>query len=449
MTNPTSGPSGWPLIGHLPAMANDPLGFLESLQSRYGDVVRFSYGDTKAVLISHPDAVAQVFLETGKQFHKGYQAKLADRLVLGNGLVNSEGSFWRQQRKLAQPAFHAKRIGNYADTMVSFTLDALNGWQDGEERKIHEDMMLLTQRIVVQTLFGQDTKSGASALIPALDVLLGDETFGLDTILPDFVPTPGRARLRWAVREINTFLSEVIRERRETPGEHNDLLSMLLEARDEQGQGMSEAQLLDEMRTLYLAGHETTSNTMTFVWLLLSQHHDVRDRIEQEVQVVLGGRLPALADLRSLTYLDAVVKEAMRLYPPVWAVARVASEDVVLGDHAIPKGTQVILSEWIVHRDARWFPEPLSFRPDRWLDEADHPRYAYFPFGGGPRICIGNTFAQMEAILLLTTIAQQFRLNMVTGDDVKLQPATTLRIKGGLKVVVNRRDCDFRANHRG
>jgi cytochrome P450 len=428
-----------PIIGNLPDFAKNPLGFLEKLRREHGDVVGFSI-TSPFVLVSHPDDIEHVLLETGKTFHKGYQRGFALPRVLGNGLVTSEGDFWRKQRKLAQPAFHAKQISSYADIMVEATLDMLRTWQPNQSLDVHHEMMLLTQRIVLKTLFNVDVGLEVNETSKALDTVLIEmerDFTGVEAFLPGFIPTPSRQRLVKALETLNNLLHGIIVQRRQNPGEHHDLLGMLMDARDDDDNGMSDQQLRDELMTLYLAGHETTSNTLSWTWVLLSQHVNVRTKLDAELEKVLGGRNPTLEDLRSLVYTNAVIKEAMRYYPPVWSLSRVASVDTEIGGYAIPKGTEIFLSQWVTHRDERWFENPLEFKPERWLEgpeplEKRIPKYAYFPFGGGPRICIGNSFSMMESVLLLAEIAQAYRIHVLEPEAIKFDTGATLRPKNGL-----------------
>lgn len=434
MTPRPPGPSAPPLVGHLPAFARDPLGFLEGLQREHGDVARFRL-TRPAVLVSHPDDIERVLLETGKTFHKGYQQGFSMPRVLGNGLVTSEGDFWRRQRKLAQPAFHTGRIGGYADDMVAATRDLLGTWRDGRETDLHRELMLLTQRIVLKTLFDFDNGDDAHDASDALDTVLREmerELGGAEGWLPPFVPTPSRTRLVRALDRLDALVYRIVRDRRERPREHRDLLAMLMDARDDDGRGMTDRQLRDEVMTLYIAGHETTSNTLAWTFLLLSRHPEVREALEREQHDVLGDRPATLADLRALRFTDAVVKESMRLYPAIWSISRVASVDTVLGGYRVERGTEVWLAAWVTQRDERWFHDPLAFRPSRWLEGEKPPKYAYFPFGGGPRVCIGNSFAQMEAVLLLAEISRRFRVHVPPAHHVNIEPGAALRPRGGL-----------------
>jgi cytochrome P450 len=431
-----------PFIGDMTELGRDPLRFLERLHA-HGDVVRFDFMGKSTVSIANPDDVATVLLETGKRFIKGYQKGFALPLVLGNGLVTSEGDFWRRQRKLVQPAFHTQRIGAYATTMTDYTLELLQTWRTNETRDIHEDMMSLTQRIIAKTMFDADTKTESSSLGHALRsmVVNMNADFGLLGMFPNWVITPSRGRLKTAVAEIDAFLNRIIKARLKNAEPRGDLLEMLLEARDDDGHGMTPKQLRDELFTLYSAGHETTSNALAWTWLFLSEHSDAREQLERELDEVLQGRTATLEDIRRLTYTEAIIKESMRLHPPVWSISRNAAEDVELGGYLVPKNTDVWINAWILHRDARWFPEPLEFRPERWLEphsvDKNLHKYAYIPFGGGPRICIGNSFAMLEAVLILATIAQQYRIHVT--QPVEREASITLTPKHGVQARLQRR----------
>ena len=439
-----AGPRSLPLIGNLPRFARDPLGFFCRLSREYGDVARFSLGGGhKAVLVTHPDHIGQVLMETGKTFSKSYQKDFSTAVVFGNGLATSEGSFWRRQRKLAAPAFHSRRLNLYAETMVRFTQDAVEEWQEGRTIDLHEEMMFLTQRIAAKTLFGADVAGVSRGVGEALDDILREMTAemnGLGAFLPHGVPTPGRSRLKNAVSQIDRVVQGIVDERRadlegSPEGEsRDDLLAMLMEARDDEGMGMTDKQLRDEIVTLYIAGHETTANALSWAWMLLAQDPATMAELKVELKRVLDGRLPTVEDVPALAYTNAAVKETLRLYPPAWTFFRVAGEGVRIGGYDIPKGTQVWISQWVTHRDGRFFENPNSFAPQRWLDglEKRLPRYAYLPFGGGPRVCIGNRFAQMEAVLILATIAQRYRPQVLDGGP-EPEPSMTLRPKGEMK----------------
>ena len=322
------------------------------------------------------------------------------RWFLGEGLLTNEGSGWLRQRRLCQPAFHRERMASYGHTMSAFTEEMLATWKDGEVRDIHQEMMQLTMRIVAKVLFGVEVKEDTERVAAALNALMR-HTSGGRMILPPVVrhvPIPAMIRVKRAVRELDEIVNRIIRERRASGQDTGDLLSMLMAARDEDGSGMTDRQLRDEILTFLLAGHETTAVSLSWTWYLLSQHPEVEEKLRQELSHVLGGRTPQLEDLPRLPYTDKVVKESMRLYPPAWSLARTVKE-LELAGYRIPVGSNVVMSPWIMHRDPRFFEQPEQFNPDRWTAEATQrlPRFAYFPFGGGPRLCIGASFAMMEA----------------------------------------------------
>ncbi len=430
---------GYPVIGNLPSFARDPIRFIRSLQQEHGDVAAFSLMGADSVLISDPHDIERVLLETGKRYSNGKQdVQIALRTVLGNGLVRSEGDLWKRQRKLMAPAFHHQNIKQYTDLIVDCTEDLTAVWQDGATRDVHQDMMELTQRIIMKALFAVDVQDNAEEASRAFDAMMqaiGAEMKGPELLLPAFIPTPSRKRLFDGVATINGLLTDLIAQRRASgESEGHDLLSVLMDARDEDGQPMSEEQLLDEIRTLYLAGHETTATTLSWTWVLLSQNLEAYARLEAEVDAALGGRLPTADDIPALPYANAVIKEALRVYPVAWITRRVALEDVEIGGYHIAAGTSVFLSPWLLHHDARWYDEPETFMPERWLkDKAElPPREAYIPFGGGPRVCIGNGLAMMESVLILAALVQRFHVNVRPNPPVEMELAGTLRPKSGV-----------------
>ncbi len=439
-----AGISGLPLIGNLLDLARDPLDFITRLQREHGDYVQFSLGKgRRTLLVSDPQAIKQVLLETGKRYGKG-MSTYAMRKILGNGLVMSEGDLWKRQRKLVAPAFQHHALGQYADLMVALTQDHIAAWEPGSERDIYEEMMLLTQRIIMMALFHVDVAHDAKEAAEAFDAMmrgLSAEMSGLDALLPSFVPTLSRMQMSSAVELINRRLRAIIAERAAGESSTADLLAALMAARDDEGAPMSEEQLLDELRTLYLAGHETTANMLSWSWMLLSQNPDAYARLEEEIDCVLQGRTPTFEDVQKLPYTNAVLKESLRSYPAAWVHNRIANEDVQIGGYAVPAGTYIWMSPWIVQRDARWFNEPGAFRPERWLAPKAElpPADAYIPFGGGPRICIGNGFAMMEGVLLLATILQRCHVQVRAPQSVKVGVAGTIYPKGGLPAALTAR----------
>lgn len=428
--------------GHLLSMRRDSLAFLSN-NMQYGDLTHIKFLKYDAYQLNHPDLIGQVLTKDNAIWHKSVVYKHSLKDYLGIGLINSDGDYWRRQRKLMQPAFHINRISAYAETMVNYAQQMLNNWQDGEVRDIAEDMMQVTLYVVGKTLFDADLRTEAGRVSEALDYMLEDIIDASQTViqLPDWIPTPRRRRRRQTIELLNQVVLPMIEARRASGEDTGDLLSMLLMAKDESGDGMSDEQLRNETLTLVLAGHETTANSLTWTLYLLSQNPDIAEKLQEEINSVIGNRLPTLADLKNLTYTEDVIKESMRIYPPLWSVARQTRESTQLGDYPIGKYATVLIPIWAVHHDERWYPNPWSFEPERWSDErADAvPRYAYLPFGGGPRICIGNSFAMMEAQLILVSILQQFKLTHVEGHQVVPEPLVTLRPKYGMKMRLEKR----------
>jgi cytochrome P450 len=361
-------------------------------------------------------------------------------------LLTSEGEFWKRQRKLSQPAFHAKRIQAYGETMVSYTQAMLDTWTEDQVRNVNNDMMRLTLSIVVKSLFNTEIGEEANRIGEALTTVLDATTDGMRSLffmLPEWAPLPRNIRNKRGVRQLDTIISRIIDERRGSSEDKGDLLSMLLLAEDEDGNRMTDKQLRDEVVTLVLAGHETTANALTWSWFLLSQHPEVEAKLHEEVDRVLGGRAPTLEDLRKLEYTNMIFKEALRMYPPIPAYGRETIVPVELGGYTLPAGSIINISPHVFHMDSRWWEKPEEFRPERFSKENEKqiPKYAYLPFGGGPRICIGNSFAEMEAVLLLATIAQQYRLRLDPADqEVVPEPTLTLRPRHNLTMRLERRE---------
>lgn len=436
-----------PIVGNLPSYLRNPLAFLKRMAG-LGDVVDVGVPGAPLVLVSHPDLIDEVLVKKSKDFVK--DRFLRDfKGVVGEGLLTSEGDFWKRQRRLAQPAFHRERLGGYADTMVECTAAAIDRWRDGEERDLHADMMRLTLEIVGRTLFGAELHDDAALIGDALEGILQRYAVPLALLVPgwDRLPTPGNKRFRRSVADVDAIVRRLVRGRLSgrtpdtQPQKHDDLLSMLIEARDDDGRGMTEEQLRDEALTLILAGHETTAIALSWTFVQLSRHPEVQARLGAELDEVLGGRLPRFDDYPKLVYAERVIQESMRLCPPAWSIGREPVRDVTIGDYEIAKGTQVWMAQWTMHRDARYWPRPEQFDPDRWKDglaKSLH-KFVYFPFGGGPRVCIGNQFAMVESVLLLATIAQKFRWKLTLGRDPTPLPQITLRPKEGVPARLERR----------
>ena len=411
------GPQGGRVMGNMREFNRDSLAFVERCAREFGDVVLTRFLYVPAYFIFNPEHIEYVLASGSKNFVKPMSLRSPFFLrLVGNGLVTSEGDFWRRQRRLAQPAFHRERVDAYGETMVEFTERMLARWREGQTLDAHEAMMMLTQAIVASTLFSADVSGEADEIGAALTTIVR--------------PFSSQATLRW-----------ILDERRASGEDTGYLLSMLLRAQDEDGTQMTDRQLRDELMTLFLAGHETTALALTWAWVLLSQNAEAEKRLHEELDEVLGGRAPTVEDLPRLRFCEWVVKESMRLYPPAYAVGREAVRDCEVGGFRVPAGMQLFAFQWVVHRDARWFDEPEAFRPERWGEETASrlPKYAYFPFGGGPRQCIGNSFAMMEAVLLLATIARRFSLRLQQDRAVELLPAMSLRPKGGVWVTLEAR----------
>ena len=433
-------------LGHYRQITNDPLRFLSESVKSYGDLVYLRVGKINIYLINDPEDIERMLVTENRNFLKPKLLHLAEE-TLGNGLLTSEGKFWLRQRRLAAPAFHKKRIEEYGRTMVERTEKMLDFWNRTSHIDLHEAMMALTLEIVTATLFGTDIgqeqeRKVGHILEVALDRFMDYQSFAY--ILLDWLPRPKKLRFRKAKRELDEIIFEIIRKRRAsgiTPEDDPTLLGMYLAARDDDGSGMSDEQLRDEAITIFLAGHETTANLLTFAFYLLYRNQKKRELLEEELDRVLGDRNPTVDDLPNLMYTKQVVKETLRLFPPAWRVGRENIESWRIGGYEIPAEAQIFACQWIVHRDPRWFNEPEDFIPERWTEEfeASLPRYAYFPFGGGPRLCIGYAFAEMEAALVLATIARQVRLEYVGKSEPELYPSITLRPKEGLPAEIQRR----------
>lgn len=421
--------------------------FLQSfvnIRDKYGDIVYSKYGPFAVYMLFHPDHVHQVTVSSARQFNKSSFYKRILSKYLGNGMLISDGEYWRRQRRLAQPAFHSKRISNYADIMVQYTERTMAAWEDGAQRDIAGEMMQLTLNVVAKTLFDADVTKDAKEVGVALTEILefmnarGQALFPT----PEWLPTPHKLRQKRAADKLNAVLMPIIETRAASGEDKGDLLSMLLMTTDEEGTGqMSLQEVRDEAMTIFLAGHETTANALTWTFYLLSQHPEIAARLHQEVDTVLQGRAPTMADLKQLPYTLMIIKEAMRMYPPIWSFARQTTESVQIGEYTLPAGAEVFIYPYVTHHDARFFPDPMRFDPERFSEESEKqlPKFAYFPFGGGPRICIGNNFAMMEAQLVLATIASRYDLALTPDQKVEPEALITLRPKYGMRMITRQR----------
>jgi cytochrome P450 len=428
-------------LAALRAFRRDPLALLERLAAE-GDVVRLRLPGSDAFLFNHPDLVHEVLVTEHRAFHKGPTIQAA-KMLLGESLLTSEDEAHRRQRRLIQPMFHHERIATYAEPMVRRAEDASARWAEGAQLDVHAEMASLTLAIVAETLFGADLGEGRGATVTRSlteTLAMFDRVYSPLFRLTTRLPTPSMRRYRRIESDLDRVIGELVEERRVSGANSDDLLSLLLRARED-GAGMTDRQVRDEALTLVLAGHETTANALTWTWWLLSEHPEVEDRLHQDLARTLGGRSPGAADLEALRYAEMVLAESIRLRPPAWAIGRRAIRDVRIGEVDVPSGSIVVVSPWLLHRDPRWWPEPQAFRPERWTPEAraTRPRGAYVPFGGGPRVCVGEPFAWLEGVLVLSTIAQRWRFRLVPGRVVEPRPVVTLRPRDGLPMIAERR----------
>jgi cytochrome P450 len=444
------GPRGLPLVGTSFMASRDSTQTLMRWARDYGDVVYYRFFNLEVYVLFHPQHVEQVLLGKTGNFVKGITSR-ANPELFGNGLLTSDGDFWRRQRRLSNPAFHRESLVRYAEITVEEAARLMGVWENGETRNIHNDMMNVTLRIVLRSLFGSELAENMRIIEPALDAIMVSSSGFHSIAFYLGIPTPTRKRHFRAVAELDRVVYALIARGREklksaeasaqADGGAKDLLTLLLTARDDDGNSMSDQQLRDEVITLLLAGHETTALNLSWTWYLLAQHPDVEEKLHAELDAVLGGRPPSASDLPRLQYTDRVIREALRLYPPAWRVFRRTEEPFKAGDFLLPAGSNIVLSQWVTQRDPRWFGEPDRFNPDRWAEEAAAklPRFAYFPFGGGPRVCIGAGFAMMEATLLLATIAQRYRMRLTSNQRIKPLASITLRPKNGIRVELQQR----------
>jgi len=436
------GPKNRGIIGNFPLGTRDPLGLYTQWARQYGDIIHYRAFFRHIYFLNNPDFIEHVLVTNYRNFTKG-EALQFNRRIFGNGLLTNEGDSWLKQRHSIQPAFRRDRIESYGNTIVAYTDRMIASWHDGEERDIHRDMMRLGLEVVAKALFDVEIASEGDKIAEALNTIMELGSRGRMLIPPLFrlLPTADNLSYRQAARQLDEVAYGLIRQRRSNEQIGDDLLYALLHARDESGSGMSDKQLRDEVMTLLLAGHETTAVSLSWTWYLLAQHPEVEEKLWSELRQVLNGRKPTAQDLSRLSYAGRVVKEAMRLYPPAWAIVRKSLQQCEIGGYRVPAGSTVMMNQWVMHRDPRYYDQPERFNPDRWLDERAKaiPKFAYFPFGGGPRTCIGASFAAMEGVLVLATIAQKYQLRVAPDCRVEPLPTITLRPKHGIKIVLARR----------
>jgi cytochrome P450 len=420
-----------------------PLGFLQEIAETYGDIVELQLPGAPSVLISHPEDIESVLVGHAADVARDSHSHVLER-ALGKGLLTSDGDLWKRQRKLSSTAFTPKRIRSYAASMAVITDRGLQRWHDGEAVNLHEEMSRLTMEVVADVLFSVNVGSDEAATVRTSTHVFNDyfaqspEAF---LRLPKWVPTPRNIAMTRAVSAIDALIYKIIDERRRG-NEKADLLGALLAATDDDGSRMDDLQLRDELVTLFLAGHETTALALTHALYLLARHPEIEGRLHAELANVIGDDLPKDDDAPRLVYTERIIKESMRLYPPAWMAGREAVRPLEICGRQVKPKTQVMMSQWLVHRDPRWYPRPEVFDPDRFDTENTkrRPRFAYFPFGGGPRVCIGNHFAMMEAVIMLAIIAQRFRVDLLPFEELVLAPSVTLRPRRGLRARVVRRE---------
>lgn len=439
------GPAGLPFLGQSLKFAKDPLGFLCGIAREYGDIAYFPLGGNPVFLISHPEYVREVLITQRAKFEVSALRQRLE-LVLGTGLLTSRGELHARQRRLMQPVFRKSRIDAYAVCMAGYARRTRDRWRPGGEIDLCGEMMQLTMAVVAKTLFDHDVEGEADRVSRNLTLLMSYFTRLMSPFLRyGFkLPLPATLKFRRALRELDAVIYGMIAQRRRHPRDGEDLLSLLMRAEDDEINAvMTEKQLRDELLTLFLAGHETTANALTWTIWLLAQHPDADARVHAEAASVLADRDRFDAgDADRLSYARKVIMEGLRLYPPAWFVGRTPLEDVRLGGYTIPQGATVLLSQYVSHRDGRFFDDPERFRPERWTEEFQQrlPRGAYFPFSAGDRHCIGEGFAWLEALLILATLLERWKFELAPGQDIAPRPAVTLRPGSEVRVVVRLRD---------
>jgi cytochrome P450 len=437
-----SGPNGTLLGGNVRQFRAGLLNFLLETARDYGPLASFRIGPRRVFLASGHELIEQVLVTDAKHYIKHFGAR-AFKPVLGNGLVTSEGAFWHRQRKLIQPAFLKARVQSYAPVMAALTDQTLESWTPSKSVRIDEEFENLTGKIALKTLFDLDDAGDRERFSDTLKLAFDLMNARLRRVfkLPLWVPTPANRRLQSAVGELDRTMEGFIASGRSRQCPGGDLLSRLLFAQHEDGTRMSDRQLRDEAMTLYLAGHETTALTLAWSWYLLSQNPNVENKLVSEWQHVLGGATPTADHLHRLPYTAAVIAESMRLFPPVYVIGREATADLELGGFLVKRGYTVLMSQWVNHRDPKYFPEPEEFRPERWENGLAKriPKFAYYPFRGGQRICVGNTFALMETAIVLAAVGQRYRFTLDPDAVIGIKPQITLLPANGIPATLERR----------
>lgn len=469
MRSKPPGPAGLPVVGNAREYARDPFAFMEACAEAYGDVVRFDLGPMETFMVTDPAEIERVLVSEDRKFHKPTFQGDALGELLGEGLLLSEEAGWRSQRRLAQPAFAPARLAGLGGVMTDHVESMLDGWSDGAVLDVEAEMARVTVRIIVETMLGAELDESRTRTVRRNLEPLGRrfEPNPLRPLIPDWAPTRENREYEAAIETLENVLDDILAERRGTQydapdpasggnrdrrgderpnsdisdrrGDEQpmDLLSILLRAQDRNEQ--TDEQLRDEMMTMLLAGHDTTALTLTYTWYLLSEYPAVERRVHDELNAVVGNDAPTAETATELEFTDSVVREAMRLYPPVYGIFREPQVDVNLGGYRVPAGSAVLLPQWVVHRSSRFWDDPETFDPDRWERNADRPQFAYFPFGGGPRHCIGKGLSLLEAKLIVAGVGQRYRLHRVDDGPLNLRPSLTMHPADGMEMRLERR----------
>lgn len=435
------GPRGLPWLGVTFDLVRNPLALLERMGHECGPVSEMHYWRGSRVLLNDPAAIEQVLVVQHQKFIKGVLLRLTAQRLLGQGLLTSEGELWRRQRRLMQPAFHRARIADYAPAMVRIAAEQAEEWRPGQQRDLAAEMMNISLRVAIHTLFGLEMRSEARSIGQALSAIMRRDLRRLRSPvqLPNSFPTPANRRAERGYALLESLVSGIIEEKQRNGHSSDDLLSRLIAGGDAEGAPMSARQLRDETMTLLLAGHETTALALTWTWYLLSQNPAPEAALHDEIDGVLAGRAPTPEDLDRMPYLAAVIQESLRLYPPAYTVGRSSLEPTEFGGYQFPADTVFLMSSWVTQRDSRNFHNPLAFRPERWIEGPPVEGFRYFPFGGGPRRCIGQPFALMELGLVVALLASRFRFRLAAGHSVVPEPLVTLRPKHGMPMRIEER----------
>lgn len=436
-------PPGLPVLGHIANIARDAVGYFEHCVATYGDVTQLQLGSYPALLVNDPDLIEQIFVKQHEKFIKNQVFWRQLKALMGNGLFVAEHEDWQRERRFAAPAFATRPLQDYAPAMVAEAERRVAGWRGGQEIDMHREMMALGLMIAARTLLNADVTEDLPKIEQGVDWVMEEiaARYARPVLIPDAVPLPGHIRYRKGIAALDELIYRIIADQRAGRAEPSGLLGQLMGARDEEGRPMTDLQLRDAICNMLLAGYETSALAMAWGFDLLGRDRDIQDRVAREVREAIGERTPTHEDLANLKLTENTIVEILRLRPPGWLIGREAIADLRIADYEIPKGMTLLISPWLVQRDARYFEDPLRFAPDRWAGDLRRalPRFAYFPFGGGPRICIGNRFAMMEAMLLLATIVRRFDVERMVEREAGLIPSITMRPRRGLWVRLHAR----------